>query len=71
MTTTQIATLAQVDSSAVRMWVKKGLLCPSITTPGGHYRFKTSDVAALLRMNLDDVEDAAAAIQVEDDEISA
>ena len=58
MTTSQLASLAYVDTSAVRAWVKKGKITPAITTPGGHYRFKASDVADLLRMNIADVEGA-------------
>lgn len=48
ITTSQIAELAKVDPSAVRMWVKKGKLKPAIKTPGGHYRFRLTDVEALL-----------------------
>ncbi|MGV2592132.1 UNVERIFIED_CONTAM: helix-turn-helix domain-containing protein [Mycobacterium avium subsp. hominissuis] len=59
VTTSQIASLARVDSSAVRTWVKKKKLKPAITTPGGHYRFKATDVASLLSMDISDVEAAA------------
>ena len=48
ITTSQVADLAKVDSSAVRMWVKKRKLKPAIKTPGGHYRFRLSDVEELL-----------------------
>ena len=58
ITTSQLASLARVDSSAVRAWVKKGKVTPAITTPGGHYRFKATDVAELLRMDAADIEAA-------------
>ena len=56
ITTSQLASLACVDSSAVRMWVKKGKVTPAMTTPGGHYRFKLTDIADLLKMDAADVE---------------
>lgn len=65
MTTSQLASLAHVDSSAVRAWVKKKKLVPAITTPGRHYRFKASDVAELLRMDEADVEAFVAADRAE------
>jgi excisionase family DNA binding protein len=47
LTTSELATLLRVDSSAVRKWVATGKLIPAVTTPGGHYRFKRADVDAL------------------------
>jgi excisionase family DNA binding protein len=47
ITTTQVAGIFRVDSSAVRRWVSNGRLKPAITTPGGHYRFLLEDVEAL------------------------
>jgi excisionase family DNA binding protein len=47
-TTSQVAAKAYVDSSTVRLWVKNGKLKPFRTTPGGHYRFNSDDVDALL-----------------------
>ena len=47
-TTSQVAARARVDSSTVRLWVKKGLLKPHTTTPGGQYRFDADEVERLL-----------------------
>lgn len=44
LTTSQVAELFGVDASAVRRWVTKGKLTPTITTPGGHYRFLPTDL---------------------------
>ncbi|MCV6982156.1 helix-turn-helix domain-containing protein [Mycolicibacterium pulveris] len=46
LTTTQVAKRFKVDSSAVRRWVAEGRLKPTITTPGGHYRFSETDIDA-------------------------
>jgi excisionase family DNA binding protein len=46
LTTSEVAERFRVDSSAVRRWVSKELLKPTITTPGGHYRFSEADVDA-------------------------
>lgn len=39
LTTSEVAKRFRVDTSVVRRWVSKGQLVPTITTPGGHYRF--------------------------------
>jgi excisionase family DNA binding protein len=39
LTTSEVAKRFRVDTSVVRRWVAKGQLTPTITTPGGHYRF--------------------------------
>lgn len=39
LTTSEVAERFRVDTSVVRRWVAKGKLKPTITTPGGHYRF--------------------------------
>jgi excisionase family DNA binding protein len=39
LTTSEVAKRFRVDTSAVRRWVAEGRLKPTITTPGGHYRF--------------------------------
>ncbi len=49
LTTTEVAERFRVDSSAVRRWVKKGLLTPAVTTPGGYFRFDESDIEAFER----------------------
>lgn len=46
LTTSEVAERFRVDSSAVRRWVSDKKLIPSITTPGGHYRFAESDIDA-------------------------
>ena len=47
-TTSQVAARAHVDPSTVRVWVSKGLLKPTVTTPGGHHRFSAESVDELL-----------------------
>lgn len=42
LTTSEVAERFRVDTSAVRRWVAKGKLVPTITTPGGQYRFEES-----------------------------
>ncbi|MGB7235913.1 MAG: helix-turn-helix domain-containing protein [Rhodococcus sp. (in: high G+C Gram-positive bacteria)] len=48
ITTSQVAKLLGVDSSAVRKWVAQHRITPAATTPGGHYRFNRSDIDRLL-----------------------
>lgn len=48
LTTSEVARLFRVDSSTVRKWVETGKLRPAITTPGGHMRFNSSDVEAVM-----------------------
>jgi excisionase family DNA binding protein len=43
LTPTQVADRLLVAPVTVRLWASKGLL-PSVTTPGGHRRFKRQDV---------------------------
>lgn len=47
LTTSEVAARFRVDTSAVRHWVAKGKLKPTIKTPGGHYRFRAEDVDAM------------------------
>lgn len=46
LTTSEVAKRFRVDSSAVRRWVSENRLTPTITTPGGHYRFSETDIDA-------------------------
>lgn len=46
LTTTEVAKRFRVDTSVVRRWVASGKLTPSIVTPGGHYRFDETSLAA-------------------------
>jgi excisionase family DNA binding protein len=48
ITTREVALIARVDPSTVRRWIERGALKPSMTTPGGQYRFNRSDIDALL-----------------------
>lgn len=47
MTPAEVAQALRVDPKTVTRWAIKGLLT-SIRTPGGHRRFHTSEVQALL-----------------------
>jgi excisionase family DNA binding protein len=38
-----------VTTRAVGRWVARGMLTPAVTTPGGRYRFRWSEVQAQLR----------------------
>ena len=49
ITTREVAEKARVDSSTVRRWVAQGILKPSMTLPGGQYRFAAADVDSLLQ----------------------
>lgn len=48
MTSHDVARLLQVDPSSVVKWARDGLLT-AFLTPGGHRRFKASDVVVFLR----------------------
>ena len=41
--------MASAEISAVARWVQNGTLVPTITTPGGRYRWLWSDVERQLR----------------------
>jgi excisionase family DNA binding protein len=47
LTPTGVADLLLVAPVTVRLWASKGLL-PSVTTPGGHRRFRAEDVQAFM-----------------------
>lgn len=49
LTTAEVAQMASVHPATVRRWVEKGLLKPTVTTPGGYYRFSETDVALALK----------------------
>jgi excisionase family DNA binding protein len=48
LTPTEVADRLLVSPVTVRLWASKGLL-PSVTTPGGHRRFRLRDVESLAR----------------------
>lgn len=48
LTTAELAELLRVNTSTVRRWVMKGIITPTITTPGGHHRFDREGVIAQL-----------------------
>jgi excisionase family DNA binding protein len=43
----EAADLVGVHENTIRNWVKAGILCPVVKTPGGHSRFNPEDVATL------------------------
>ena len=55
LTPGEVATLFRVDPKTVTRWASAGRI-GSIRTPGGHRRFRESEVRALLRGENGDVE---------------
>jgi excisionase family DNA binding protein len=49
ITSGEVARRLGVTPRAVGRWVARGLITPAVTTPGGRYRFRWSEVAAELR----------------------
>ena len=49
LTTADIAARLQVNRRTITKWVQAGVLTPAITTPGGRYRWRWSEVEAQLR----------------------
>lgn len=47
LTSAEVADLARISRATIGRAVKKGRLTP-LRTPGGHFRFRRSDVDALL-----------------------
>lgn len=47
LTPAEVASLFRVDPKTVTRWAAAGRL-PSLRTPGGHRRFRSSDVYSLL-----------------------
>ncbi len=47
MTSSEVAALFRVGRETVTKWVRTGVL-DAVSTPGGRYRFRTSDVRELL-----------------------
>ncbi len=48
MTPGEVATLFRVDPKTLSRWAIAGRI-PSVRTPGGHRRFRESDVRGLMR----------------------
>lgn len=48
ITTSEVAAILRVDTSAVRRWVATKKLIPAAATPGGHYRFHRVDIEAFI-----------------------
>jgi excisionase family DNA binding protein len=48
LTPAEVAALVFVDPKTVSRWAQAGKI-PSVRTPGGHRRFRASDVQAILR----------------------
>jgi excisionase family DNA binding protein len=53
MTPGEVAALFRVDPKTVTRWAASGRIS-SIRTPGGHRRFRESEVQALLRGEIED-----------------
>lgn len=45
----EVARRLGVTSRAIAKWVERGMLTPAVTTPGGRYRFRWSEVETQLR----------------------
>jgi excisionase family DNA binding protein len=52
LTSKEVAALFRVDNRTVNVWVRKGKLT-AIRTPGGHLRYRESEVQALLAVRGD------------------
>jgi excisionase family DNA binding protein len=48
LTPNEVATLFRVDQKTVTRWAKAGRV-PAIRTPGGHWRFRESEMRTLIR----------------------
>jgi len=51
LTSSQVAELVGVSRHTIANWVRAGKLVPTLTTMGGQYRFRWSDVERQLRDN--------------------
>jgi excisionase family DNA binding protein len=54
LTPTEVAALFRVDPKTVTRWATSGRI-RSIRTPGGHHRFRESDVREFLRQDSSDI----------------
>jgi excisionase family DNA binding protein len=50
LTPTEVANLFRVDPKTVTRWANAGKV-PSLRTPGGHRRFRESDIRTRLRLD--------------------
>lgn len=50
LTVDEVAALVRLDGETVRRWARDGLV-PSVKLPGGQWRFRQSDVDAILGGN--------------------
>ena len=48
LATGEVAKLFRVTPHTINRWVRQGRLVPTFRTPGGHYRFKRSEIMTLL-----------------------
>ncbi|WP_433555596.1 MerR family DNA-binding transcriptional regulator [Pseudonocardia xinjiangensis] len=49
ITSGDVARRLGVTPRAVGRWVARGMITPAVTTPGGRYRFRWSEVTAQLK----------------------
>lgn len=56
MTPAEVARLFKVDPKTVTRWAQRNQL-PSIRTPGGHHRFRRSDVMAIYEADTREAQD--------------
>jgi excisionase family DNA binding protein len=70
LTPGEVATLFRVDPKTVTRWAAAGRI-GSIRTPGGHRRFRESEVRALLRGEGGDATEAPAQRHASDGELRA
>lgn len=70
LTPGEVASLFRVDPKTVTRWAAAGRIS-SIRTPGGHRRFRESEVRALLRGEAAGAAAPAPRSSVEDDEIES
>lgn len=54
LTTSEVGQIFRVSANTIQAYARAGLL-PFIRTPGGHYRFRASDVRSVFREASDGV----------------
>jgi len=72
LTPNQVAELMMVSPATVRQWASKGLI-KALTTPGGHRRFRMSDIVLFAQkkgvtLNIDDDSESLTSILIAEDD---